>query len=65
MKYYTSDFLLHILFFQPLCNDKNREKEGNFIKTCIFFSECFAVSKKGSIFALAFGNEDNHNKLVW
>ena len=25
---------------------------------CIFFSECFAVSKKGSIFALAFGNED-------
>ena len=63
MKYYTSDFLLHILSFQPLYNYKNREKQGIFIKTCIFFSECFAVSKKDSIFALAFGNEDTHKQV--
>ena len=42
------------LYYIALSKHKNREKEGKFIKTCIFSSECFAVSKKHSIFALAF-----------
>ena len=36
---------------------KNRQKQGIFINCRIFFLECFAVSKKHPIFALAFEKE--------